>query len=286
MPLILMVGLPSSGKTTRAREIQKYFIEQHKEVILISDNEIISKMNMDKNVLYLEMKKEKDLRSKLHSDALKSLTKENVVILDSGNFIKGMFRFRYELYCSSKSLSTPKCLVVCDISTEKAWELNERRPEQEKYARKTFNDLVMRYEEPNHSNRWDSPLINLQLDDTLPGEDIRKAIFEVAAPVPNQSTINAPLNSSSYLYDLDQKTQEVINSIIQLKKQGVEGENIELVDYEGKYLNKLDKSISLVQLAKSRKQFLSYAKSHVSVTNDQSNIVNMFIQFLNNTVTC
>lgn len=48
-----MVGLPSSGKTTRAREIQKYFTEQHKEVILISDNEIISKMNMDKNVLYL-----------------------------------------------------------------------------------------------------------------------------------------------------------------------------------------------------------------------------------------
>lgn len=54
MPLILMVGLPSSGKTTRAHEIQKYFTEQlHKEVILISDNEIISKMNMDKNVLYL-----------------------------------------------------------------------------------------------------------------------------------------------------------------------------------------------------------------------------------------
>lgn len=49
-----MVGLPSSGKTTRAREIQKYFEDQqHREVILISDNEIISNMNIDKNVLYL-----------------------------------------------------------------------------------------------------------------------------------------------------------------------------------------------------------------------------------------
>lgn len=54
MPLILIVGLPSSGKTTRAREIQKYFTEQlHKEVILISDNEIISQMNIDKNDLFL-----------------------------------------------------------------------------------------------------------------------------------------------------------------------------------------------------------------------------------------
>lgn len=49
-----MVGLPSSGKTTRAREIQKFFTEQqHREVVLISDNEIISNMNIDKNVLYL-----------------------------------------------------------------------------------------------------------------------------------------------------------------------------------------------------------------------------------------
>lgn len=54
MPLILMVGLPSSGKTTRAHEIQKYFTEhQQKEVILISDNEIISQMNVNKNILFL-----------------------------------------------------------------------------------------------------------------------------------------------------------------------------------------------------------------------------------------
>lgn len=78
----------------------------------------------------------------------------------------------------------------------------------------------------------------------------------------------------------------MFQSIIQLKKQGVEGENIELSNYEGKYLNKLDKSVSLVQLAKCRKQFLSYAKSHASATNDQTNIVNMFLQFLNNTITC
>ncbi|XP_050429588.1 protein KTI12 homolog [Adelges cooleyi] len=284
MPLILMVGLPCSGKTTRAGEIQKYFTEKlNKDVILISDNEIISHMDVDKNILFLDMKKEKQLRSILHSEALKKLTKENIVILDSGNFIKG---FRYELYCSSKSLSTPQCLVVCDISSTRAWQLNENRPENDRYKQETFNDLVMRYEEPNHSNRWDSPLINLQLDDTLPSEDIRKAIFDVAAPKPNQATINTPLSSTSYLYDLDKKTQDVINSIITLKKQGEEGENIEIPDFKGKYLCKLDKNISLIQLAKSRRQFLSYAKSHPSSTNDQENIINMFVQFLNKTITC
>lgn len=49
-----MVGLPSSGKTTRAHEIQKYFVEHHnREVVLISDNEIICQMNVEKNVLFL-----------------------------------------------------------------------------------------------------------------------------------------------------------------------------------------------------------------------------------------
>lgn len=175
------------------------------------------------------------------------MTKENIVILDSGNFIKGicifyfyfmkialynlnsllwltrvinLLGFRYELYCSSKSLSTPKCLVVCDISPDRAWELNKNRTEHDKYTRNTFDDLVMRYEEPNHSNRsiiliwfkilicinykcinrWDSPLINLQLDDILPTEDIRKAIFEVATPVPNQSTINVRFNLLVIIY--------------------------------------------------------------------------------------
>lgn len=52
-----MVGLPSSGKTTRAREIQKYFTEhEKKEAILISDNEIILQMNINKNTLFLGKK--------------------------------------------------------------------------------------------------------------------------------------------------------------------------------------------------------------------------------------
>lgn len=68
------------------------------------------------------------------------------------------------MYCSSKSLSTPKCLVVCDISPIKAWELNENRAENEKYIKKTFDDLVMRYEEPNHSNRFVKLIIYFNID--------------------------------------------------------------------------------------------------------------------------
>lgn len=56
MPLILMVGLPSSGKSTRAIEIKNYFLNTlEKNVFLISDNEIISQMGMDKNILFLGM---------------------------------------------------------------------------------------------------------------------------------------------------------------------------------------------------------------------------------------
>ena len=49
MPLIVMVGIPSSGKTTRALEIKKYFEAEHKVGVLILNEE---NLQMDKNKFY------------------------------------------------------------------------------------------------------------------------------------------------------------------------------------------------------------------------------------------
>jgi protein KTI12 len=52
--------------------------------------------------------KEKELRGLLKSEVQKVLSKENIVILDSLNYIKG---YRYELFCISKLIQTPQCVV-------------------------------------------------------------------------------------------------------------------------------------------------------------------------------
>jgi protein KTI12 len=49
MPLVLMCGLPSSGKTNRTNELKEYF-EKHsdKTVYIIND----MNFNIDKNIYY------------------------------------------------------------------------------------------------------------------------------------------------------------------------------------------------------------------------------------------
>lgn len=52
MPLIVISGAPSSGKTTRANELRDYFNNLDKEVHLISEFEQTVKAGFDKNSLY------------------------------------------------------------------------------------------------------------------------------------------------------------------------------------------------------------------------------------------
>ena len=49
MPLIIMVGIPSSGKTTRAIEIKKFFEGEHKRSVILLNEE---SLNMDKSKFY------------------------------------------------------------------------------------------------------------------------------------------------------------------------------------------------------------------------------------------
>lgn len=101
MPLIIIVGCPSSGKSTRAKELQDFFESQKQKVVhVISENEIVKSSGMLKNDVYESSQKEKVIRADLKSNSLRKLNKNDLVIIDGGNYIKG---FRYEIYCASKS---------------------------------------------------------------------------------------------------------------------------------------------------------------------------------------
>ena len=52
--------------------------------------------------------KEKELRATLKSEVNKHMSKDDVIILDYLNYIKG---YRYELFCISKLYQTPQCVV-------------------------------------------------------------------------------------------------------------------------------------------------------------------------------
>ncbi|KAG0720528.1 Protein KTI12 [Chionoecetes opilio] len=275
MPLVLLSGFPSSGKSKRAAEIKDYLeAEKGKTVFLVSENDALEE---DKNGVFSDSQREKEVRGRLKAEVLRRLSKEDVVVLDSANYIKG---YRYELYCASKQYKTPQCLVHTPAPIEEAWGWNLGRGGGEQYHREVFDGLVARYEAPNSSNRWDSPMFTVLPPDPPPLEDIYSALFLTRPPPPNQSTQTQPLSSTNFLYELDRSTQEVTKCVMAAQKTATPGEAIR-VPGVAEALS-LGRTITLPELTRARRQFIAYTKMHP--VEDPQKIMLLFVQYLNSTL--
>ncbi|XP_020808195.1 protein KTI12 homolog [Drosophila serrata] len=299
MPIVVITGLPASGKSTRSRQVRDYFIQRGKKVHLISENEAVPKALFGKNQHAGDSQKEKVVRSDLKSAALRHVNKEDLVILDAGNYIKG---YRYELYCATKASRTTQCTLFCCIPQEQAWTFNTQRtapdevPQETEtgqpldnsdvpYTREIFDALCMRYEEPQSNNRWDSPLVVALPEDTLDVEGIYKALYETQPLPPNLSTQNAPLGATNYLFELDNIMQSIIKEIlgaVKIKAFGqlrIPGSNNPV---------KVTTSMNALQLNRLRQKFItSTCRASQTSPTPLEQVPQLFVQFINaNTIGC
>ncbi len=273
MPLVVLCGIPCSGKSQRAKELVDYLKKHHEgtPVCLLEDD------FSSRDSCYTDSKAEKMTRAKLKSEVERNLTPESVVILDSPNYIKG---YRYELYCLSKHLQTPHCVVLCETPVETAKEWNSARSPTQGYSPLVFDALMMRFEAPDSRNRWDYPLFVVYPDDTLPTQDICNALFHRKAPPPNQSTQSQPLSETNFLHELDCLTQGVVKAIMDAQRSGVSGGQVKVSGSEEGV--ELTRPITMGELRRLRKQFISYTKLHPVA--DYSKITTFFVQYLNRTI--
>lgn len=271
MPLLIVTGFPSSGKSSTAKALCDFLSKNYPDV----PKHVVSESpTIDKNGLYLDSSKEKEQRSTLKSDVSRKLSKTDVVILDSLNYIKG---YRYELYCVAKAAQTPHCLVHCDVSEETASKWNINRPVAEQYSLEVMDSLVKRYEAPDSRNRWDAPLFTILDDGCVPCEDVYDAIFHRKAPPPNMSTQSQPLTSTNFVYELDKATQQVISALMEAQKTFIPGDKVLVPDSDEKV--ELIRKVTLAELRRIRRRFISYTKTHPIKVN---RITSAFVQFLNN----
>ena len=97
MPLIVMVGIPCSGKTTRATQIGEFLQKECKQEVQIINEEFLG---LSKAEFLVSPQQEKILRASLKSNVEKYINSQRVVIIDSMNYFKS---FRYELYCLARN---------------------------------------------------------------------------------------------------------------------------------------------------------------------------------------
>lgn len=107
MPLVVFCGLPYSGKSRRVEELRAALEGEGRAVHVVDDAAVLG---AEDATVYGDSAREKALRGALRAAVERRLSRQDVVILDSLNYIKG---FRYELYCLARAARTPLCLVYC-----------------------------------------------------------------------------------------------------------------------------------------------------------------------------
>lgn len=215
MPLIILSGIPCSGKTTRAIQIKEYFEKLGKNVVLVNEESL----HIVRAEGYRDSTNEKLTRGKIKSETERSIgSLSNIIICDSLNYIKG---FRYELFCSSKAARCSHCVLFCDTDPSLARQWNSSR-QSDSFSSSLFDELVMRFEKPIGTNRWDSPLFTVSHEHPTPLQSIHDHFYSPSssAPKPNMSTLPQRLAPADFLYELDRITTEIIQSVMQQTSAG------------------------------------------------------------------
>ncbi|CAG8579717.1 35689_t:CDS:2 [Gigaspora margarita] len=264
MPLIIICGIPSSGKTTRAKQITQYFLNRFSSQEKIGNVHLINdeSLGITKDSYKDTRVEEKKARASLISAVERLVSKEDVVIADGMNYIKG---YRYQLYCIARA-------IYCGTPIEIAREWNFNRGE-EGYEATIFDELVSRFEEPDDRNRWDSPLFTVLYDDPVPSYDgIWDAIIVKKAKPPNLSTVVKPVSETNYLYELEKTTQDIINAVLNVQKNDVGADS---------YIKLPSRTITLSELRRLRRQFTNINKMH---TLDVDRVAELFVEYLNTNI--
>ncbi|CAK7895928.1 protein Kti12p [[Candida] anglica] len=284
MPLITFTGPPSSGKTRWARKLEAALREKIDEakqsgeqggnysVIYHSDETLgIAHSNYKDSTL------EKHARGTQMAAVKRDLSRNNFVILDTMAYIKG---FRYQLYCEAKGIVTPHCVVQVMTPLDKCieWNAEAGSPWDEELIRQ----LGMRYEEPNDSSRWDSPLFTLVSDyaeEKLPIQELWNCLVLKQAPPPNAATVVKATSGNGFLQELDTQTSAVVSKIVQHQQLISVGGEVLISRGEPSLVVEMPStSVSIAQLQRIRRTYVSLNRMR---NVDIDRITPLFVDYLN-----
>ncbi|KAH1097769.1 hypothetical protein J1N35_014690 [Gossypium stocksii] len=296
MALVVICGQPCSGKSTAAKCLAEALNESEcKQTVRIIDE---TSFHLDRNQSYANMPSEKNLRGVLRSEVDRSVSKDNIIIVDSLNSIKG---YRYELWCLARAAGIRYCVLYCDVGESQCRKWNEERREKGKaaYNDMIFEDLVRRFEKPDRRNRWDSPLFELwAYNDGVERSSI--AIVDVVLYLtkkadsksrdvkilqPTIATQNTRFSEANSLYEMDRATQEVINAIVEAQSQSIGGPLASISIGQGLPNIDISRLVGLPELRRLRRTFIKLtgqtSLSGRPPPSDSNSAKRMFVDYLN-----
>ncbi|SCV71687.1 BQ2448_3275 [Microbotryum intermedium] len=284
MALVTFVGYPSSGKSTRAQELQQLLAAKlahpstaphlaKLQVVVINDESLhISKGAYD------DSRAEKPARATLFSAAVRVMRSDTIAIIDAMNYIKGS---RYQMYCAAREAGIRTCTIFVATPPNRCQEWNKSREQSSRYSEATLENLISRFEEPQSAARWDSPLITIPHFDpplypatitdpssvadesshlgSAEGERIWEAITSGDIKPANVATIVVQTSSTSYLTLLENTTTTLIQTLLsQQSLSPLSGPTWLVLPTSPKPITveiTIHRSVSMPQLQRLKRQF-------------------------------
>ncbi len=240
----------------------------------------VESLELDKNVAFRNMESEKMARQALKAAVERKISRDSWVILDALNMIKGE---RYEMHCCARSTETPMCVVYCDVPVETAREWNAARSNP--YSADVFNNLLGRMEIPDPTNRWDFPLFTVSLlSPHIDLEELAKALSGGAARQSSMATRPQQLQSTNFLHELDETTQNIVNVIYAAQEFVGGGAPGEVVLPNSKVRVCVSRPVLQTELRRLRRQFTSMMRTRYTTTQSSFSIEqlgDLFAGYLN-----
>ncbi|KAF2294637.1 hypothetical protein GH714_014019 [Hevea brasiliensis] len=239
MALVVICGQPCSGKSTAALCLAEALRESESKLnVRVIDD---AYFHLDRNQSYANMTAEKNLRGVLRSEVDRSVSKDNIIILDSLNSIKG---YRYELWCLARAAGIRYCVLFCDVEETQCQKWNEQRREKGEaaYDNAIFEDLKS------------SAAILDAISYLTKKVDSKSRDVKILQPT--IATQNTRFSEANSLYELDRATQEVINVIVEAQSQAIGGPvNGVLLGRDLPTLT-ISRSVGLPELRRLRRTFI------------------------------
>ncbi|KAI5832839.1 chromatin associated protein KTI12 [Schizophyllum commune Tattone D] len=215
MAFITISGYPCSGKSTIAQRVKDDLERRLQDpeykgsalrVVVVSDESL----SIPRSV-YNDSRSEKPARGALLTAVQRNMNQDTILIVDAPNYIKG---FRYQMYCAAREAKLRVCTLYTVATADVCRSRNEARPEEQRYAPETLENMIARFEEPSSMVRWDSPLFTITwTDEELPMDSIWDAVTHGNVKPPNagtQAVVKAP---TSALQALEQTTTALVSAI-------------------------------------------------------------------------
>ncbi|KAF4037525.1 Chromatin associated protein KTI12 [Phytophthora infestans] len=277
MPLVVVCGIPATGKTTVCTalvdHLQRHLPDQ--EVVCISPVTV----NVDKTRGYADSRAEKNTRSALKAAVEKVVNTKTIVVLDALNYTKGE---RYELFCKAKAESTTYCVVYVDTPVEVALQRNAARAEA--FDPKLLQELAARFEVPVAKNRWDSPLFRLTPDDFtadgtgIPLDAITDAIQFGKTVKAGLATKAAPAAETSFLQALDEVTNAIVEVLLTHQRDAGVANGLRVPPYTVQNELLLSRPLSVAEARRHRRQYIKITRIKPCTV---ANIGDLFVEYLN-----